>query len=219
MRAILTAAVMMTLVLGSADAQETVLARTDSAAGAARHLDQPAVRSVRSFSWPRFVGGFVASLATHEAAHIAVSLIVGANPSIGFNSGRPVMHSGIDAIAHPDQQFAFSASGMVVQLLINEVILDWPRPDRGIAGEFERGVLAGGVGTVLFYFTIGRGSGVSDVQWMDDTSGLSKWSLMAIFGGVAALDVARVLLDRRYAHFFAFPDGTGRLHLGLTMSR
>lgn len=219
MRAILTAAVMMTLALGSADAQEPepVLERTET--GAASHLDQQAVRPVSSFSWPRFVGGFVASLAAHEAAHIAASLIVGGNPSIGFSSGRPVMHSGIDAVAHPNQQFAFSASGMVVQLLINEVILDWPRPERGIAGEFERGVLAGGVGTVLFYFTIGRGSGVSDVQWMDDTSGLSKWSLTAIFGGVAALDVARVLLDRRYARFFAFPDGAGQLHLGLTLNR
>lgn len=171
----------------------------------------------RSFSWPKFVAGFVASLAAHESGHLITSVVVGGSPSIGLDKGRPVVHSGIDPVLNPNRQFAFSAAGMAVQLLINEAILDWPRDQPGVAGEFERGVLAGGIGTVLFYFTAGRSSPVSDVQWMADTSGLSKWTLTAIFGGVAALDVARIALKERYAHFFAFPGPSGSLHLGLTV--
>jgi hypothetical protein len=169
-----------------------------------------------SFSWLEFSAGFVASIAAHELAHLGTSLIVGGDPSVGFRNGRPVVYSGIDLDAHPHRQFAFAASGMGMQLLINEVVLDWPRGP-GRAGEFERGLLAGGIGTVLFYFTIGRTSSVSDVRQMADNSGLSTWALTAIFGGVAATDVLRIALDQRYAHFFASPGPEG-LRFGLTLT-
>ena len=68
---------------------------------------------------------------------------------------------------------------------------------------------------MLFYFTIGRTASVGDVSNMVDNSGFSAWGLSAIFGGVAALDVARIALRQRYAHFFAFPGREGALHFGI----
>ena len=79
---------------------------------------------------------------------------------------------------HPDKQFIFSAAGLTTQALINEAILDIPR-SRG--GAIERGILAGGIGTTLFYITIGRNGSVSDISVMARTSSLSKTQLSLIF--------------------------------------
>ena len=57
----------------------------------------------------------------------------------------------------------FSAAGLTVQNLLDEVILDVPH-NRGSA--FERGLLGGGIGTTLFYLTIGRTGTVSDVEFI-----------------------------------------------------
>jgi hypothetical protein len=176
---------------------------------------QSAEPSNRRFSWPKFVLGFFSSIAAHEATHFATSFVVGATPSLGFDKGRPVVHSGIDGDLDPHKQFAFSSSGMGLQLLLNEAILWWPRAE-GVAGEFERGILAGGIGTVLFYFTLGRNSPVGDVYWMDQTSSLSKWGLTAIFGGVAATEVLRIVLRKRYMPFFWFPGPDGSVNLGVS---
>lgn len=170
-----------------------------------------------SFSWLEFGVGFIASIAAHDAGHLLTLLAVGGSPSVGFDAGRPVVHSNLDPVAHPNKQFAFAASGMAVQLLINEIILDWPR-GLGVAGEFERGMLAGGIGTVLFYFTIGRNSTVGDVHWMARSSGLSKWGLTAVYGGVALTQVLRISLKQRYARFFAFPGSAGTLNIGMSLS-
>lgn len=158
--------------------------------------------------WPKFIAGFFTSLAAHEAAHVTSSLVMGYTPGLGFDAGRPVIHSGIDEARHHTAQFIFSASGMTTQLVLNEVLLDWPHHGQP-ASAFTKGMLASGVGTVLFYFTIGRSSNISDVQLMADNSSLSKWELAAIFGGVAATDVVRVLINPRYAHFFAAPTSNG----------
>jgi len=171
---------------------------------------------VRHFSWPKFAAGFVTSLAAHETAHILTAVAMGGHVSLGFNSGRPVIQSGIDSVRHPTRQFFFSAAGMSTQLLINEVILDWPHGP-GVSGEFERGVLASGIATVVFYFTVGRDSQVSDVQQMSVNSSLSKWDLTAIFGGIAATDVVRMLLKPRYAHFFAYPAPKHGLTVGMRL--
>lgn len=162
----------------------------------------------------RFGAGFLTSLAAHEGAHVLTSLAMGGRPSFGFNAARPVIHSGIDTVAHPDRQFAFSAAGMTMQLVLNEIILDAPRGD-GPAGEFEKGMLVSGIGTVVFYFTIGRNASVSDVQQMTENSGLSKGTLTAMFGSVAALDAVRIITRQRYAHFFAVPQSDGRVAAGV----
>lgn len=141
---------------------------------------------------------------------------MGATPGIGIDHFRPVIHSGIDLRVHPAQQFIFSAAGMTTQLLINEVILDIHHGP-GPSHEFERGILASGVGTVLFYVTLGRNTDVSDVQVMSEASGLSKWTLTAIFGGVAATDVVRIALKKRYAHFFAAPRADGGMNVGAAL--
>lgn len=166
------------------------------------------------FSVVRFGAGFLTSLAAHETAHVLTSLAVGGRPSFGFNQLRPVIHSGIDTVLHPDRQFAFSAAGMTMQLVLNEIILDTPH-GRATAGEFEKGILASGVGTVVFYFTIGRNASVSDVQQMADNSGISKLALTAMFGSVAALDALRILTRQRYAHFFTVPQSDGRVAAGV----
>ena len=166
-------------------------------------------------AWARFLGGAASSILAHEAAHVTAAALMGGSPSFGFDRGRPVVYSGITTGVHPHRQFVFSASGMSMQLLLNEVILDWPQEEGERAGAFERGLLAGGVVTVLFYFTIGRTATVSDVTQMAQYSGLSRWSLVAIFGGVAATDVVRIVLRDRYGpHFFALPGPDRTLRLG-----
>lgn len=169
--------------------------------------------------WAQFAGGVLASVLAHEAGHVTASALLGGSPSLGFDHGRPVIYSGINAGANPDRQFVFSASGMTVQLLLNEVLLNWPHQEGERAGAFERGVLAGGVGTVLFYFTIGRTASVSDVTQMARYSGLDRWSLAAIFGGVAATEVVRILRSDRYGpHFFVMPGPERTVRVGAATS-
>ncbi len=149
-----------------------------------------------------FIGGAVTSLLAHESAHILASYAVGAHPSIGFDHGRPVIYSGIDADTDPQKQFIFSSAGLTVQTLLDEAILDVPHRRGSV---FERGILAGGLGTTLFYLTVGRDAHVSDVYYMARCSSLSKWGVTAIYGSIAALQVVRISFNGAYAHFFAQP--------------
>ena len=116
------------------------------------------------------------------------------------------MFSGIDSDKHPHKQFIFSAAGLTTQALINEAILDIPH-SRG--GAIERGILAGGIGTTLFYIALGRNGSVSDISVMARTSSLSKTQLSLIFGGVSAIHAWRIARDPRYNHFFVRSTGSG----------
>jgi hypothetical protein len=156
--------------------------------------------------WRRFALGFGASILAHETAHVLTSIAVGAHPYIAFDKGRPTVFSGIDSERHPHKQFLFSAAGLTTQALINEAILDIPH-SRG--GAIERGILAGGIGTTLFYITLGRNASVSDISLMARTSSLSKTQLSLIFGGVSAIHAGRISRDPRYNHFFVRPTGDG----------
>ena len=156
--------------------------------------------------WRRFAFGFGASILAHESAHILTSFALGAHPYIAFSKGRPTVYSGINSDRHPHKQFIFSAAGLTTQALINEAILDIPH-SRG--GAIERGILAGGIGTTLFYITIGRNGDVSDIAVMSRTSSLSKTQLSLIFGGVSAIHAWRISRDPRYDHFFVRPTGNG----------
>jgi hypothetical protein len=181
-------------------------ARTDSAA-----------RPQSSHFWRDFAAGAVTSILVHEGGHIGTSLAYGKRITFGFDKGRPTVYSGIDATYFPHQQFVFSSMGLNAQAALDEVILDAPHR-RGAA--FERGVLAGGIGTALFYVTLGRSGSVSDVDYMSRTSSLSKDQISLIYGSIAALHVFRIRRDGHYANFFARPsaDGTGRIKLGLDVS-
>lgn len=156
--------------------------------------------------WRRFALGFGASILAHEAAHVLTSLAVGAHPYIAFDQGRPTVFSGIDGEKEPHKQFLFSAAGLTTQALIDEAILDIPH-SRG--GAIERGILAGGIGTTLFYITMGRNGSVSDITVMARTSSLSKPQLSLIFGGFSAVHVWRISGDPKYSHFFVRPAGKG----------
>jgi hypothetical protein len=160
----------------------------------------------------RFALGVVTSILAHEAGHVVAAYAVGGRPSFGFDKGRPTVYSGIDASLEPRKQFIFSSAGLTVQMLLDEAILDVPH-HRG--GAFERGLLAGGIGTVLFYTTIGRSARVSDITYMSRTSSLSKTEVSLIYGAVAALHVVRIHRDRAYAHFFAAPAEGGGLKVGM----
>lgn len=162
--------------------------------------------------WRAFVEGFAASLGLHEAGHVTASFALGSHPRFGFDKARPTIYSGIDARLEPRKQFVFSSAGLTAQALLDEGILDVPH-ERG--GAFERGVLAGGIGTALFYATIGRNGSVSDVDFMSRTSSLSKNDLTLIVGGVALLHTVRVAHDGHYAHFFLRPAATGGLRIGV----
>ncbi|HMI48676.1 MAG TPA: hypothetical protein VK481_08410 [Gemmatimonadaceae bacterium] len=156
--------------------------------------------------WKRFAIGAGASLLAHESAHILTALALGFHPHIGFDKGRPTVYSGIDSEKYPHKQFLFSAAGLTTQALINELILDVPH-SRG--GAIERGVLACGIGTTLFYISIGRNGDVSDIAFMARTSSLSKTQLSLIYGGVSAVHAVRMWRDPAYSHFFIRPTGNG----------
>jgi hypothetical protein len=153
--------------------------------------------------WKKFAVGFASSILAHEGAHIVTAYAVGGHPTIGINKGRPTVYSGISARLQPHQQFLFSSMGLNLQAAMDEGILDVPH-SRG--APFERGVLAGGIATALFYVTIGRTASVSDIDMMSRTSSLSKTDLTIIYGGVAALHTLRIHRDERYADFFVRPD-------------
>jgi len=149
--------------------------------------------------WKKFALGAGISLAAHESAHFLTSIAMGFHPYIGFDKGRPTVYSGIDSQRYPHKQFLFSAAGLTTQALIDEAILDIPH-SRG--GAIERGILAGGIGTTLFYITIGRNGDVSDIAFMARTSSLSKTQLSLIFGGVSAIHAVRIWRNPAYSHFF-----------------
>jgi hypothetical protein len=157
--------------------------------------------------WRKIALGFGVSLLAHETAHILSAIALGSHPYIAFDHGRPTVFSGIDSYEYPHKQFLFSAAGLTTQALIDEAILDIPH-SRG--GAIERGILAGGIGTALFYVTIGRNGSVSDISVMARTSSLSKTQLSLIFGGVNAIHALRISRNPAYDHFFfrQTEDGT-----------
>ena len=156
--------------------------------------------------WRLFALGFAGSILAHETAHVLTAYAVGSHPYFAFDHGRPTIFSGIDSRLHPHKQLLFSAAGLTTQALLDETILDIPH-SRGSA--IERGILAGGIGTTLFYITIGRNGSVSDIAFMARTSSLSKTQLSLIFGGFSAIHAWRISRDPRYAHFFVGPSGNG----------
>jgi hypothetical protein len=156
--------------------------------------------------WKRFALDAGVSLLAHESAHMLTSLALGFHPYLAFDKGRPTVFSGIDSNKYPHKQFLFSAAGLTTQALIDEAILDIPH-SRG--GAFERGMLAAGIGTTLFYMTIGRNASVSDISVMARTSSLSKTQLSLIFGGLSAIHALRISRDSTYAHFFVRPTQNG----------
>jgi hypothetical protein len=168
--------------------------------------------TVGSAYWRRFGAGALTSILLHEAAHIATSIAVGGHPTFGFDELRPTIYSGINSHIEPHKQFLFSAAGLTMQSVIDEGILDIPH-SRG--GAFERGILGGGIGTTLFYLTIGRTGSVSDVDFMARTHALTKTQITLIFGGVAAMHTIRIWRDPAYANFFARQTGSGRVEGGM----
>jgi hypothetical protein len=165
--------------------------------------------------WRNLSLGATSSILLHEMGHISVALIFGHNPTFGFDKLRPTIYSGIITAKEPHKQFLFSAAGLTVQNVLDEAILDIPH-NRGSA--FERGILGGGIGTTLFYLTIGRTGSVSDVDFMARTHALNKLQITAIFGGMSAMHAFRMSRDPHYANFFARPRDDGGLDVGLNFS-
>ncbi len=165
--------------------------------------------------WRDFSLGSAASITAHELAHIAVALALGKHPTFGFDEFRPTIYSGINSHVEPHKQFLFSAAGLTAQSLIDEAILDVPHW-RGAA--FERGVLAGGIATTVFYLTIGRSGSVSDVDFMARTRALTKTQITLIYGGLAAIQTLRIWRDGHYDDFFVAPRPTGALDIGFRLT-
>lgn len=171
---------------------------------------------VGSAYWRRFGEGAISSILLHEAGHIATAYAVGGRPTFGFNELRPTIYSGIDSRREPHKQFLFSAAGLTVQSVLDEAILDAPH-SRG--GAFERGILGGGIGTTLFYLTIGRWGSVSDVDFMARTRALTKTQVTLIFGSIAAEQTFRIWHDPKYAHFFTRATSDGHMEVGIDLDR
>jgi hypothetical protein len=205
------------LILCAATTAQAQRAPSSSAASAAASQTAASADSVRlsPHYWRYFAAGFGASILLHEAGHVGMSYALGAHPTFGFNKGRPTIYSGISATADPHKQFLFSSIGLTLQALLDEGILDVPH-HRGSA--FERGVLGGGIGTTLFYLTIGRVGSVSDVAYMSRTHALTGTEVTLLFGGVAAMHTFRIARDRHYANFFARPEANGSIAAGVSIS-
>ena len=170
--------------------------------------------TTREAYWLRFGAGAISSILFHEAAHIATSYAVGGHPTFGFDKLRPTIFSGIDSHIEPHKQFLFSAAGLTAQSVLDEAILDIQHSRGGV---FERGLLGGGIGTTVFYLTIGRSGSVSDVDFMARTHALTKTQATLVFGSVALMHSLRVSRDPAYANFFARPSADGRVHLGVEL--
>ncbi len=183
------------------------------AAAGAQH-PTPTTPPDRGSAWKRFAAGFATSILAHEGGHIAASLLQGAHPTFGLDHGRPTVYSGIDWHVHPHKQFVFSSAGLDVQALVDEGILDDPHHG---GGPFQRGVLAGGIATTAFYLTLGRTGNVSDVAFMQRTSGLTFTQIALIYGGVALMHVVRIARDGRFAHFFVLPGNRHDLQVGVAL--
>jgi hypothetical protein len=181
-------------------------------AGAQSTASADTVVSSRGY-WRRFGYGVASSILLHEAAHIGTSFAYGAGPTFGFDKGRPTVYSGISLREHPREQFLFSAAGLTVQSLLDELLLDIPH-HRGSA--FERGLLGGGIGTTVFYLTIGRTGSVSDVDFMARTHVMTKTQITLLYGSIAAMHSWRVSRDAAFANFFARP-AHGGLELGVLL--
>lgn len=203
----LGAALLATLGVPSALRAQDVLAATPDTAGGATG-SRPQV----SRQWGRFALGAASSIALHELGHVLTAYALGARPSFGFDGARPTVYSGIVERREPRKQFLFSSAGLNAQLLLDEAILDVPHR-RG--GAFERGLLAGGLGTVAFYVTLGRNAPVSDVTRMAATSSLTRGQVSLIYGGVSALHAVRIARSGYYGTLFVAPGPGGELRVGV----
>jgi len=161
--------------------------------------------------WQKLTLGAVTSILLHESAHIAVALVVG-SPQFGFDKLRPTIYSGIDSHLEPHKQYLFSVAGLAMQSVVDEAILDIPH-HRGSA--FERGVLGAGIGTTLFYLTIGRRGSVSDIEYIARTHGMTRAQSTLVFGSIATLHTIRIARDPSYANFFARPRADGGMEVGI----
>lgn len=178
------------------------LALTASVAGA---QSPDSVRSSRGY-WLRLGGGAATSILIHETGHVIAAISTGAHPSFGFDKARPTIYSGIDSQRYPRRQFWFSSAGLNIQSLVDEAILDIPH-NRG--GAFERGLLGGGIGTTIFYLTIGRTGSVSDVDFMSHTGVMTKTQVTLLYGSIALIHSLRVARDPAYDNFFVRPSDHG----------
>jgi hypothetical protein len=160
--------------------------------------------------------GAVTSILLHEAGHIGTSMAFGHRPTFGFDKLRPTVYSGINSRSKPHEQFLFSVAGLTVQSVLDEAILDVPHA-RGSA--FERGLIGGGIGTTLFYLTIGRTGSVSDVDFMARTHAMTKTQITLLFGSIAAVHTWRVSRDPHYANFFVRPAVNGGADVGMVWRR
>ena len=207
------------LLAGSTAGAQAAASAADASAAPKPVTTNPAATNPATSSgfWRTFAAGFATSILAHEGGHVVAAVALGGRPSFGFDAGRPTVYSGIDAEREPARQFVFSSAGLTVQTLIDEVVLDAPHEPGARAGPFERGVLAGGIATTLFYVTIGRSCSVSDVDYMARTSSLSKTSVSAIYGSAAVVHLWRLSRDERYAKFFVRPDPRGGMRVGLSV--
>ena len=207
---VLAGALAVVAALGAPSPRALAQAPTDSVVDDGPNASRDAQNASRHHYWRRMAAGFASSILAHEGAHLVTAVAVGGSPSVGFDKGRPTVYSGLDATTQKRQQFLFSSMGLNLQAALDEAILDVPH--RG-GGAFERGVLAGGIATALFYVTIGRTASVSDVDFMARTSTLSKGDITLIYGGVALMHAVRIHYDRRYANFFVRPAAAGEAGL------
>jgi hypothetical protein len=184
-----------------------VLLSVVAAARSYAQAPDTAKQQQRTHTRRAWVLGAVTSLTAHEASHILASYAQGRHPSLRLDKGRPTIFSGINIYSEPHKQLVFSSAGLVTQAVLDELVLDLPHASDS---PFKRGMLACGLGTVLFYVTFGRNGAVSDIALIARTSGMSKGEVSLIAGSVAAVHALRFHFDRRFGSLFFEPTYDGR---------
>src|SRR6185312_5916258 len=74
---------------------------------------------------------------------------------------------------------------------------------------------AGGIGTTIFYLTIGRTGSVSDIDYIARTHAMTKTQATLLYGAIAGSHIWRMSRDSHYADFFVRARG-GSAQLGLS---
>ena len=144
---------------------------------------------------PAFLAGAAVGLAAHEAGHLIVDAVVGADIDLKKVNAGPIPFF---AITHqpvtPAREFAISSAGFWVQHATNELILTRRPHLRSERAPFIKGLVAFNVGTSIGYAVaafVQAGPGERDTRGMAASARIDEPWIGAMVLAPALLDGAR----------------------------
>lgn len=131
----------------------------------------------------RFVAGFAAGLAIHEAGHVLLADLHGYSVD---HDGLSLVYDGAAMSAR--DQLRISSAGMQAQWLVNEYVFARQRRNSGDIGNFGAGIVVSQLAVSLAYLTILKDHELGDVEGMHQSSGWSRDQLGVSLGLISAMD-------------------------------